>query len=255
MSPELNNALNQLTPISLKELDRVKLQDRTDTKFVFNANLLPIILNEISDFYSILEIDGKRTNSYKTLYFDTKNLKSYLQHHNGKANRIKVRFRKYIESDLNFLEVKYKNNKGRTIKARSKVTSIEKELTEFSKKFIHQNSYAFFNKEDVVPVLWNNFTRLTLAHKTLNERLTIDLNLGFESFNDNTTKNINHIIIAEVKQEKASVNSDFIRVIRKQHIRKSSMSKYCVGTALLNENLKQNNFKERILKINKLKTC
>ena len=31
------------------------------------------------------------------------------------------------------------------------------------------------------------------------------------------------------------------------------MSKYCVGTALLNKSLKQNNFKERILKINKLK--
>ena len=59
--------------------------------------------------------------------------------------------------------------------------------------------------------------------------------------------------IAEVKQEKASSNSDFIKAIRKHHIRSSSMSKYCVGTALLNENLKQNNFKERILKINKLK--
>ncbi|MDG1477249.1 MAG: polyphosphate polymerase domain-containing protein [Vicingaceae bacterium] len=255
MNPELNNVLNQLKPISLKELDRVKLQDRTDTKFVFNADLLPIILSEISDFYSILEIDGKRTNSYRTLYYDTKDLRSYIQHHNGKANRIKVRFRKYIESDLNFLEVKYKNNKGRTIKARSKVASIEKELTEFSKKFILNNSFSFFNGNEVIPTLWNNFTRLTLAHKTLNERLTIDLNLGFESFSNHTAKNIDHIIIAEVKQEKASVNSDFIRVIRKHHIRKSSMSKYCVGTALLNKNLKQNNFKERILKINKLKTC
>jgi hypothetical protein len=255
MNLELNSALNQLTPISLKELDRVKLQDRTDTKFVFNADLLPVILNEIIDFYSILEIDGKRTNSYRTLYYDTEDLQSYIQHHNGKANRIKVRFRKYIESDLNFLEVKFKNNKGRTIKARSKVASIEEKLTEFSKKFIIDNSYSFFKDKEVSPVLWNNFTRLTLAHKTLNERLTIDLNLGFESFKNHTIKNIEHIIIAEVKQEKASVNSDFIRVIRKHHIRKSSMSKYCVGTALLNKDLKQNNFKESILKINKLKTC
>ena len=69
MNLELNSALNQLSPISLQELDRVKLQNRTDTKFVFNADLLPTILIEISEFYSILEIDGKRTNSYKTLYY------------------------------------------------------------------------------------------------------------------------------------------------------------------------------------------
>ena len=255
MNTELNSALLQLSPISLKELDRVKLQNRTDTKFVFNANLLPAILTEISAFYSILEIDGKRTNSYKTLYYDTKDLRSYIQHHNGKANRIKVRFRKYIESDLNFLEVKFKNNKGRTIKARTKKNKIETNTSADSKQFILDHSHSFFKGDELTPVLWNNFTRLTLAHKTLNERLTIDLNLGFESFNKDYSKNIDHIIIAEVKQEKASVNSDFIRVIRKRHIRKSSMSKYCVGTALLNKDLKQNNFKERILKINKLKTC
>lgn len=252
MNLELNSALNQLSPISLQELDRVKLQNRTDTKFVFNADLLPTILIEISEFYSILEIDGKRTNSYKTLYYDTKDLRCYIQHHNGKANRIKVRFRKYVESNLNFLEVKFKNNKGRTIKARTKTNSIETELTDFSKKFIDDNSYSFFEEKEVIPVLWNSFTRLTLAHKTLNERLTIDLNLGFESFENHTVKNIEHIIIAEVKQEKASSNSDFIQAIRKHHIRESSMSKYCVGTALLNDKLKQNNFKERILKINKL---
>jgi hypothetical protein len=245
--------LNQLDPISLKEMDRVKLQNRTDTKFVFETDLLPIVLNEIKEYYSILEIKKKRTNSYKTLYFDTEKLESYIQHHNGKANRIKIRFRKYIESDLNYLEVKFKNNKGRTIKSRKKVNDTETILSPSSKDFIENNS--FYKSDDIEPVLWNSFTRLTLVHKTKNERLTIDLNLGFKSFSANTEKKIPHIIIAEVKQEKASTNSEFIKAIRKHHIRKSGMSKYCVGTALLNKELKQNNFKERILKIKKLEKC
>ncbi|MBL4593245.1 MAG: polyphosphate polymerase domain-containing protein [Flavobacteriales bacterium] len=248
---KLNNILQQLDPISLKEMDRVKLQNRTDTKFVFEADLLPIILNEIKDFYSILEIKKNRTNSYKTLYYDTKELKSYIQHHNGKANRTKIRFRKYIESDLNFLEVKFKNNKGRTIKARKKISDIETTLSDISKDFINNNST--YKSDEIIPVLWNSFTRLTLVHKTKTERLTIDLNLGFKSYLNDVEKEIPHIIIAEVKQEKASNNSDFIQVIKKHHVRKSSMSKYCVGSALLNKDLKQNNFKERILKINKLK--
>ncbi|PCI93448.1 MAG: transporter [Flavobacteriales bacterium] len=252
---QLHNILQALDPISLKEMDRVKLQNRTDTKFVFNADLLPTILDEIKEYYSILEIKEKRTNSYKTLYYDTKELQSYIQHHNGKANRIKVRFRKYIESDLNYLEVKFKNNKGRTIKARTITNDIEIKLSSDSKKFVNDNSYSFYGESEIIPVLWNSFTRLTLVHKTKTERLTIDLNLEFKSFSDNTEKDIPHLIIAEVKQEKASSDSDFIKAIRKHHIRKSGMSKYCVGTALLNKSLKQNNFKERILKINKIKQC
>ena len=253
MNPQLTKALNKLTPISLKEMDRVKLQNRTDTKFIFNANDLSTILTEIAPHYSILEIKGKRTNSYQTLYYDTKDFLSYIQHHNGKANRIKVRFRKYIESELVYLEVKYKNNKSRTIKARTKIKKIEEGLSDFSKQFVETNSYSFFNGQEIVPTLWNSFTRLTLVHKTANERLTIDLDLGFKSFSDHREENLPHLIIAEVKQEKASSNSDFIKAIRKHYIRQSSMSKYCVGTALLHKNIKQNNFKERILKINKLK--
>lgn len=255
MNPELVEAINKLSPISLKEMDRVKLQNRTDTKFVFNATVLPQIITDIAPFYSILEIKNKRTNSYKTLYYDTQDLRSYIKHHNGKGNRIKVRFREYIESKICFLEVKFKNNKKRTIKARTQVEKIEEELSIISKQFVLNNSYSFFENEEIVPALWNSFTRLTLVHKTVNERLTIDLNLGFKSFETNNEKNIPHIIIAEVKQEKASGNSDFIKSVRSHHIRESSMSKYCIGTALLNKNLKQNNFKERILKIKKLEKC
>ena len=246
----LKHALSLFSTISLKNMDRVALQNRTDTKFVFEAKLLPKILNDIHHFYFILEINEKRTNDYQTLYYDTEDLKSYLDHHNGKGNRVKVRFRKYIDSNLHFLEVKYKNNKGRTIKSRLKVNDFETQLSSASQQFIHDSStYA---KHSLIPVLWNSFTRLTLVHKTEKERLTIDIDLKFTSFSSKENKVLENIVVAEVKQERASGNSDFIQAIKKHHIRKSSMSKYCVGTALLNKNIKRNNFKERILKINKL---
>ena len=76
------------------------------------------------------------------------------------------------------------------------------------------------------------------------------------AFKNNKTQEktaIPHIVIAELKQGKANVGSDFVKIIKKQHVRPMGMSKYCIGTALLNKQLKSNNFKERILKINKLK--
>ncbi|MCO6501254.1 MAG: polyphosphate polymerase domain-containing protein [Vicingus serpentipes] len=247
---DLKHILSLFNPISLEDMDRVALQNRTDTKFVFEVALLPKILNDILPYYFILEIKKKRTNDYKTLYYDTEDLKSYLEHHNGKGNRLKVRCRKYIDSNLHFLEVKYKNNKRRTIKSRLKVNDFETNLSAASKQFISNNST--YTEYKLTPILWNSFTRLTLVHKTKKERLTIDINMEFTHFSSKENKVLKNIVVAEVKQEKASGGSDFIQAIKKYHIRKSSMSKYCVGTALLNKNIKRNNFKERILKINKL---
>ncbi|TXB66742.1 polyphosphate polymerase domain-containing protein [Vicingus serpentipes] len=248
---ELDNVLKLFDPISLKEMDRVKLLNRVDTKYVFDISTLIKVLPEISTYYFILEIDGKRTNSYQTLYFDTANFDSYIQHQNGKLNRTKIRFRKYIESDLNFLEIKFKNNKERTIKNRIKAADIETVLSTESSNFINENSKL--NPNELSASLWNSFTRITLTHKTINERLTIDLNLGFKNNKTQEETSIPHIVIAELKQGKANVGSDFVKIIKKQHVRPMGMSKYCIGTALLNKQLKSNNFKERILKINKLK--
>ena len=46
--------LNDFQKVSLVELDKVKLLDRQDTKFVFNQIHLPLILQKIKPFYRIL---------------------------------------------------------------------------------------------------------------------------------------------------------------------------------------------------------
>ena len=72
----INSVLNnttQFTPISLKNMDGVKLMNRSDTKFTFSSKKLPILLEKLIPFYNVLEINGKRLHSYKSLYFDTEN--------------------------------------------------------------------------------------------------------------------------------------------------------------------------------------
>ena len=115
-------------PISLDEMDDVKLMSRTDTKFAFKANKMPLLLQKLLPFYRVLAIDGKLIHDYKSLYYDTDNRKFYLDHHNGRVNRNKIRFREYVGSKLTFLEIKRKNNKGKTIKKRMKVDAISNEL-------------------------------------------------------------------------------------------------------------------------------
>lgn len=230
-------------------MDSVQLLNRTDTKYVLSMNQLLEILNDISNEYSILEIKGNRLNSYKTLYFDTADRLFYLNHHNGKPNRYKVRMRKYVDSGLCFLEIKYKS-KGRTDKKREKIKDFDFELSTQKNELVER---ILKKPMALEPILWNSFSRITLVNKKEKERLTLDLDLNFESYSNDSNKiELDFLAIAEVKQENINRNSIFVKKAKELGIRSSSMSKYCVGMALLNDTLKSNRFKSKILNIEKL---
>ena len=228
-------------------MDEVKLMNRTDTKFVFEYSLLNKVMEQIKAHYYALDVDGIRLNAYRCLYFDTEDFKFYFEHHNGKKNRNKVRYREYIDSGLCFLEIKKKTNKGKTIKERIKVTKIPVRMTEEDNSFVQQ----IMGTDDVLlPKHWNKFSRITLVNKHIKERLTIDLGVTFEA--EERLSKLDNLIIAEVKQEKVNYASAFMRVIKKHGVRPFRISKYCIATASLFPNLKNNNFKPKFLKINKL---
>jgi len=240
--------ISDFIPISLGEMDDVKLMSRTDTKFAFNANKMPELLVQLMPFYRVLAIDGQLIHDYKSLYYDTDDRKFYIDHHNQRVNRNKIRFREYVGSGLTFLEIKRKNNKGKTIKKRMKVDAITRELSEEHKKYIKK---IIGKKLAVNAKQWINFSRITLVHKTQKERLTIDIDLTFE--NEKLSGDLKQIIIAEVKQEKMSRSSDFMRIAKEMYILPIRISKYCMTTLQLNPDVKQNRFKEKLLFINKLK--
>ena len=240
--------MSDFTSISLDEMDGVKLMNRTDTKFAFKADKLPLLLKKIMPFYRVLAINDTCIQDYKSLYFDTNDRKFYIDHHNRRVNRNKIRFREYVGSDLTFLEIKTKNNKGKTIKKRIKVDSISDKLTLKQQEYINKVIGKNINVE---AKQWINFSRITLVHKTQKERLTIDVNLTFE--NKERSGNLKQIAIAEVKQERMSRSSDFMKIAKELHILPIRISKYCMSTLELNPNLKQNRFKEKKIFINKLK--
>ena len=239
--------LNGFHPIHLDEMDNVKLMNRVDTKFVLGRGLFNQILPELIEGYRSLEVSGTRMSAYNTLYFDTEKYKFYLDHHNGSGNRYKVRIRKYVESDLLFLEVKNKF-KGRTNKKRIAIGSFEETLSLGSKTYVDG---VIGEEYDLESKLWNTFDRITLVNKTEKERLTIDINLAFEM--GNKSEKFNHLVVAELKQERINRQSLFFKVMKKNGIRRNGFSKYCVGAITVDPNLKYNNFKRHLRLIEKLK--
>lgn len=248
MTGALGEVISSLEPITLEEMDSVKLMDRTDTKFIFHRSRLPEILDEIKDYYRMLEINTIRNNDYETLYYDTENFELYLRHHNEKNNRYKIRYRKYVNSNLHFFEIKFKNNKDRTIKSRVQQAGLEAEIKD-NAKFLLEDTTKY-TSEMLRPVFWVNYSRMTLVSKGFEERLTIDTNLTFK--NGSVSTSFNDLIIAELKQEKACLKSPFARIMSHYHIRENSISKYCLGVTQLVNEVKKNNFKPKLLILNKI---
>ena len=232
---------------TLAEMNSVSLMKRVDTKFILNESQLLEVLSKLYDDYKILEIDQERLMKYSTLYFDSQNKKCFKDHHNGKLNRYKIRMRKYLVSDICFLEIKKKNNLGITNKIRRQIKDFETNLTTESKEFITESN---INNLLLEPSLYNNFSRMTLVNKNEPERITIDVDLSFSFRNDK--KKFDKLVVVEIKQEGKRLNTTINRALKSMSILPTNFSKYCIGISNIIDNIKSNRFKEINLKINKL---
>ncbi|MDX1653083.1 MAG: polyphosphate polymerase domain-containing protein [Brumimicrobium sp.] len=242
---KVKEVLSDFDVISLEEMDTAGLMDRIDTKFAFHIGILPEILKELVKDYRVLEVQGKRISSYESLYFDKSAFDFYKDHHNKKNHRFKIRFRKYADNDLYFLEVKEKI-KGRTKKKRIPVQKFEYDLSQNSKDFIHK---FVADQENLEPKLWNTYKRITLVSQDKKERLTLDTDLKFEWKNE--ARQYPQLVIAELKQEKLDRGSIFYRMMRSKGMRPYRLSKYCIGAIELysEKELKYNRFKKKLLKL------
>lgn len=248
----LAKIIPMFSPITLEEMDSVRLMNRVDTKYLVNASLVPGLLEKASGHYRMVEIDGRRICPYSSIYFDTGSMEMYRMHHNGKRHRYKVRMRSYLDSGLTFLEVKEKSNKGRTTKKRISIMPEQfgtMQLTEREEIFLSRKSP--YGTSVLRPILQNLFQRITLVDNKGTERVTLDLGLTFKDPVGSTVKGTDGFVIIEIKQDGAA-KSHFREYLNELKILPGSMSKYCLGMTMIYPGLKANNFKRKIRKINKI---
>jgi hypothetical protein len=248
MTESIQSILNRFTPISLKEMDSVKLMTRSDEKYLCRIDQLPALLHTAIPDFRILENYGKRLLGYESQYLDTPDFQMYLQHHNGKLNRYKIRIREYQESHEFFIEIKYKDNHRNTTKKRIPIGPDRNYHTAEVRQFLEQNSR--YLPENLEPKLFSQFRRMTLVNNELMERITIDLNPTW--YTKTKKVDLQNIVIMEVKSAKSSNIRGFGLLLRDARILPSRLSKYCTGTILLNPGIKHNRFKAKMVHLKKL---
>lgn len=240
----------------------IRLMNRTDTKFVTNIATLRKLLKLAVWQYRAQEIDGKRLARYYTMYFDTPDMQMYTCHHSGHANRQKLRIRSYVDSELNFLEVKTKNNHKRTRKKRTTMfdfdplaparniafDSHDDNFKEYD-SFLREN--LWYKPEIMEEAIENRFNRITLVNNNKTERLTIDTDLCFHNIHTGNDCSLPELAIIELKRD-GLVPSPILSLLNELRIKPLGFSKYCIGTALTNPDIRQNRFKQRRHALGKL---
>jgi len=247
---KIDNALAAFEPITLAEMSGIKLMNRIDTKYMINVNQLPILLERAKADYFAQELeDVFRKELYRTIYYDTPDAEMYTIHHNRKRTRQKIRIREYFESDKRFLEIKNKNNRGRTKKIRIRVED-ENVLDRIEAvEFINEKSN--YRAERLNQRLKNSFYRITLVNKAKTERLTIDVLINFFNYVTGVENSYPDLCIIEIKQD-GNTHSPFKDYLADLRIKQRRISKYCLGMVLTDVNLKANNFKRKFIYIHKI---
>ncbi|MFI3262541.1 MAG: polyphosphate polymerase domain-containing protein [Rikenellaceae bacterium] len=239
-------AIDMFESITLAQMDGVKLMNRTDRKFWFNINQLEEVLKDIKDDYYALEVNGEKCLPYSTIYYDTADNQMFANHHRGKLNRYKIRRHNYIATESSFLEIKFKSNKGRTIKERIPSAYATPTFNDVEDGFISEKSP--YESRVLNKVLVNGFKRLMLVSKKMNERCTIDQELAFVS--NGVEVKLEQLVVVEVKTEGRS-QSSIIDSLNKKRLKASGFSKYCIGRSMTDKTLKSNLFKKKLLLISK----
>lgn len=247
---QIQTLLSEMRPITLEQMSEIRLMNRLDTKYVCSKQQLAELLTLVQDKYYVQETLSNRIIPYCTTYYDTDDHLMYNMHHNKRAKRMKVRVRTYVQSNDTFLEVKNKNNHGRTKKKRIPVPSQDNfRTTEGASELVKRKTGL--SLDTLNAVVRNNFDRITLVNNGKTERLTIDMNICFHNIETLVDHGTDQLVIIELKRD-GNVFSPITNLLRDVHIHPTGFSKCCIGMALTDVSLKRNNFKLKLRNLQKI---
>lgn len=251
-SVAIARTLEGFAPITLEEMEGVKLLNRIDTKYLTDeATLAKVLADAAAAGYRALVAEGVKVSPYNSVYYDTPELRMFLDHHNRRLVRQKVRTRVYVNSGEAYLEIKRKNNHGRTKKKRIGIS--ESEMMEFAGNPAaceYLAKHSWFTAGDVSPVLSTAFERITLVNPAQTERLTIDTRLHFRNYRTGKQASLEDTVIIELKQD-GHAASQMKKILLDNRVKPVRVSKYCIAETLTDASVKSNRFKIKVRTIEK----
>jgi hypothetical protein len=228
-----------LNPIALDELlATAELQTRVDRKYIVPREMYSWLLEKLAPDTRVLEIDGRRSFRYESVYFDTPDLISYRGTAYGRRRRFKVRTRTYLDTCDCLLEIKTRSGRGETVKERQPYAIEDRRrLIPAGYDLIRDLVPPSTPVDQLRPSLITSYERTTLLDPS-GARVTCDVGLICATPDDAKTTAIGDAIILETKSSGHACHTD--KVLWRAGIRPARISKYGTGLALMYPDLPAN---------------
>lgn len=214
------------------------LQTRVDRKYLVTPAVFAEFLARLGGRMKVLDINGRRLFQYESVYFDTPELLAYHQHVGGRRRRFKVRTRTYVDSAESMLEVKTAGGRDETVKDRHPYQLGERyELTPWAREVVGDRLGDTAVAERLKLSLVSRYHRATLVEPATGSRLTCDVDLDFED-PEGRQAGPDDLVLIESKTSGVASLAD--RTLWRLGHRPATVTKYCVGLALLHPGLRAN---------------
>ena len=243
---KIKEGLEPFSSIPFGTLGQVSLLRRYDTKYVCSVEEALALLSRVGGCYSVASQEGRLISSYRTLYFDTPDLRCFHDHRRGRRSRYKFRFREYVDRKKTFFEVKEKTNRGETRKLRlERSVEADERLSHEEAEALERNSP--FQASEFQAHLSTCFRRFTLVDPSRKERVTFDHDLEF--LLERESRSLPGLVIIEVKQMRPDRNSPIVGALRSMRIQSMQFSKYCAGNVMFAVERSAGFYKENMRKV------
>jgi hypothetical protein len=233
----LRAAVAALPTIQLVGLQgEASLLSRRERKYLVPISVAASLVEAVSSGALALQINGERSFTYQSIYFDTPGGQSYFAAARRRRRAFKVRTRTYVDAGDCVLEVKLRGSRGRTIKSRLDYpTASSGHLTAPGRNFIAQ-VLGTTEGSALEPTLTTTYQRSTLLLPG-DARLTIDT--GFSATTPSGERvSLEGFAIIESKSRSAPTAAD--RTLWRMGFRPMRISKFGTSLAAIDPTLPSN---------------
>jgi hypothetical protein len=195
---------------------------------------------------SLLTIDGRRTTTYRSMYFDTPDLRACRAHIQGRRRRWKARSRLYVEDGLCRLELKVRDGSGLTRKFLHPTSADDYgQMSAVAEAFFRHGLLALGldPAELLAPAVEVTYERATLADPATGTRVTIDLGVRGTRHNQAVEVDPGHVIV-ETKGARTAGAAD--RLLVTLGARPVSFSKYAASASLMDPRIPDNDVRHMV---------
>ncbi|MFC9232019.1 polyphosphate polymerase domain-containing protein [Streptomyces decoyicus] len=240
-------------PVPLADVQaRAELLARFDRRYLVPVEVFAAFAAELTDHrrpggpFAALCINGRRWFRYRSVHYDTPDLRLFHDHRQGRRLRYTIRERLYEDTGQRQFEIKLTGRRGETVKHRQPLLPGDPALGAAPRGFLASvldRTYGIAAPTDLGRALETDYTRATLVAD--GRRITCDAALRCRDLESGRTVRADGgLVLVETRTTGRLTEAD--RLLDGYGVQAAAFGKYCGGLSALRPDLTADHWRRAV---------